>query len=731
MQRVMLAIKKKWPDFNATVGFFLLSVFLVWIKTYWAYKTSFSLGVKGTLQEFILILNPLPTAIILLSIALYFRGKVAYWLMILINLIQSIWLFANMLYYREFSDFLSLNIINSGGSVENNLGKSIAEIISPFDFLVFLDIIILILLVLFKRIKYDKVIVQKRFAALTTLFGIVLMLVGYGISSKDRSGLLTRTFDNNYIVKYLGLNEYAAYNMFKTKQTADVKKDADAQDLNKIKNYLKDNQALQNAAYFGKEKGKNVIMFHLESFQQFLIDYKVDGVEVTPNLNKFYHDQNTLSFDNFYNQVGQGKTADAEMMLETGLFGTASGSAMVNYGTSNTYQAVPAILDQQGYTTAALHGDVASFWNRDNTYKSWGYDYFFSKPYFKNADNANYNIGYGMKDKIFLKDSAKYLEQLPQPFYSKIITVTNHYPYDLDKQNISIAKTKTSDKTVDGYVQTARYLDQSFAEFLNWMKKSGLYDNSVIALYGDHYGISENHNAAIAKLTGKKSTTNFDLANWQKVPFMVHAPGLKGGVNHTYGGEIDVMPTILHLLGKSTQDNIQFGQDLLSPNRRQIVPFRNGDWVSAEYMKYGGDYYVTTTGTKIKPKEDPRAKEIIDQTQSYVDKMLTYSDDVQTGDLLRFYKPKDFKKVNIKDYSYQRAKGMSLLQKMNKEHKTSIKAQHDNKSTLKDYVTDAPELGGEPQTIQEVSSSSELSKTDENNGEDDGANATPTTDIQQ
>ncbi|MCS4559023.1 sulfatase-like hydrolase/transferase, partial [Shewanella sp. C32] len=82
----------------------------------------------------------------------------------------------------------------------------------------------------------------------------------------------------------------------------------------------------------------------------------------------------------------------------------------------------PAILDQKGYTTAAFHGDVASFWNRDNTYKSWGYDYFFSKPYFKDADNANYNIGYGMKDKIFLQDSAKYLEQLPQPFYSKIIT---------------------------------------------------------------------------------------------------------------------------------------------------------------------------------------------------------------------------------------------------------------------------------------------------------------------
>jgi len=707
MQRVISAIKKRWPDFNATVGFFAISVFLVWLKTYWAYKTNFSLGVSGTLQEFLLFLNPIPTAIILLGIALYFRGRVAYWLMILINLIQSIWLFANMLYYREFSDFLSVSIINSGGSVDNNLSKAIAGIIHLSDFVIFLDIIVLIVLLLTKVIKIDKTVIQKRFAILMTAFGVLLMLVGYGISSKDRSGLLTRTFDNNYIVKYLGLNEYAAYNIFKTKQTADVKKEAKASDLDKIKAFINNNKVLANSAYFGKEKGKNVVMIHLESFQQFMIDYKVNGVDVTPTLNQFYHDQNTVAFDNFYNQVGQGKTADAEMMLETGLYGTASGSAMVNYGTTNTYQAVPAILDQQGYTTAAFHGDVASFWNRDNTYKSWGYDYFFSKPYYKDADNASYNIGYGMKDKIFLKDASAYLEQLPQPFYSKIITVTNHYPYDLDKQNISIAKTTTGDKTVDGYVQTARYLDQSFAELLNWMKKSGLYDNSMIVLYGDHYGISENHPDAIAKLIGKSSVNSYDLANWEKVPFMVHGPGLQGGINHTYGGEIDVMPTLLHLLGVSTDNNLQFGQDLLSTNRKQIVAFRNGDWASAEYVKHGGSYYVAQTGTKINPKEDPRAKQIIDETQKYVDTSLTYSDQVQTGDLLRFYKLPGFKKVNKSDYSYKKSDGLKLLKKMNKDEKTSVKSEHDNKTTTSDYVTDAPELGGTPQTIDEAATSSE------------------------
>lgn len=95
-----------------------------------------------------------------------------------------------------------------------------------------------------------------------------------------------------------------------------------------------------------------------------MIDYKVNGEEVTPNINKFYHDSNTLAFDNFFNQVGQGKTSDAETMLENSLYGLPSGSAMTSYGAGNTFQALPAMLDQRGYTTAAFHGDVGSFWNR-------------------------------------------------------------------------------------------------------------------------------------------------------------------------------------------------------------------------------------------------------------------------------------------------------------------------------------------------------------------------------
>lgn len=689
-------IKRTMDTSAPIVWFFILNVMLVWLKMFAEYHMNFNLGAEGATQQFLLFLNPIPTAIIFISIALYFRGALSYWLAIIFNLIQSAWLFANMLYYREFSDFLSMGILGSGSSTGNNLGKSIAAIIHWTDYLVFIDIIILIALVVFKQLTIDRKGVQKKFAILTTLFGVILMFVDYGIASTNRSGLLTRSFDNNYIVKYLGLNEYAVFNAVQTYNQTESRKRAKPTDLAKVKKFVATQKLPDNIQYYGTQKGKNVFMIHLESFQQFLIDYKVDGQEVTPNLNKFYHDQNTLSFDNFYNQVGQGKTSDAEMMQENSLFGLATGSAMVKYGTNNTFESLPAILGQRGYTTAAFHGDVASFWNRDNTYKSFGYDYFFSKSYYPNANKANYNVGYGMKDKIFLRDSAQYIEQLPQPFYAKLITVTNHYPYDLDKQNIDFPATKTGDNTVDGYVQTAHYLDQSFGELMAYLKKVGLYNNSVFVLYGDHYGISENHQPAIAQLLGKDKVTNYDLANFQKVPFMIHATGLKGGIDHTYGGEIDMMPTLLDLLGVPDDGMTMFGQDMLSSDYKGKVVFRDGDWITPTYTKFNNQYFNTQTGQQVTESSDKQLKKVAKTMSDYATKVLGYSDDVITGDLLRFDTSRsDFHAVNKKDYDYKKSAGLAALKQAQKSNPSSILAQNKGKSTLSDYVTDAPELKNE------------------------------------
>lgn len=669
------------------LGFFTIILVTFWLKTYVIYLTKFNLGAEGAMQNFLLFLNPLPSGLLLLGIGLFFKGRKSYWIMIAIDFVLSLWLFANILYYREFSNFLSLSIIKTSGSTADNLGKSIVGITRVTDFLAFVDIALIIFLMVSKVVKYDLRPLKLRFNLL--LEGIAVLLIGVNLlmAQKDRSGLLTRTFDNSYIVKYLGINEYAVYDAFKTAQTSEQMAKANVSDLQSIKKYLKVNYVKPNSAYTGVAKGKNVLVIHLESFQQFLIGYKWKGKEVTPNLNKLYHSKNTLSFANFYNQVGQGKTSDAEMMLENSLFGLQSGSAMSSYGTSNTFESAPAILNQQGgYTTAVMHGGAGSFWNRNNAYKQFGYDYFMPLSYYENK--PKYYIGYGLKDKIFFSQSIKYIERLPQPFYLKLITVTNHYPYDLDKKNQSIAKTDTGDETVDGYVQTAHYLDQAVGQLMRWLKKTGLDKNTLLVFYGDHYGISGNHHKASAELLNQDEFTNFDNLKFQRVPLMFHMKGLRGGIKKTYGGEIDVLPTLLNLLGIRNKGTIQFGHDLLSKKAPQIVAQRNGDFITPLYAKVGSTYYDTKTGEEI-IQPDKKLKTELVAISNKVTTQLSLSDRVIAGNLLRFYHPKWFKKVKPQDYDYNEQKA---LKKLYAKNKTSLWYKNHQKSTQNKFKTDAPEL---------------------------------------
>lgn len=684
----MLRIKRgsHWLT-HTRLGFLLLVVGLFWLKTYIIYQTKFTLGATGPMQQVLLFLNPLPSALLLLGAGLFFKGRKAYWITLIIDFALTFWLFSNILYYREFSNFLSISIIKTSGSAADNLGKSIAGIILPTDFLAFADLAMIALLLGFKVIKLQPHRDRFRIGVLVEAIAIALLGLNLGLANNDRSGLLTRVFDNNYLVKYLGINVYAVVDGFKTAQASAQMAKANSSDIRSVRRYLRANAVAPNKAYHGVAKGKNVLIIHLESFQQFLIDYKWQGKEVTPNLNKLYHSKHTLSFANFFNQVGQGKTSDAEMMLENSLFGLQSGSAMSSYGTTNTFQSAPAILSQQaGYTTAVMHGGAGSFWNRNNAYKSFGYHYFLSLDDYVNK--PNYYIGYGLKDKIFFKQSVEYLERLPQPFYLKMITVTNHYPYQLDLKNQTISKTKTGDATVDGYVQTAHYLDQAIGELMAYLKRTGLMKRTLLVLYGDHYGISGNHHEASAQLLHQKAFTDFDNLQFQRVPLMIHANGLKGGIKSTYGGEIDVLPTLLNLLGIRQTGLVQFGHDLLSHDAPQIVAQRNGDFITPQYSKVVGDYYDTKTGRKLQNFSRTQKKDI-SVINNKVTTELALSDRVIQGNLLRFYRPNWFQRVKPADYDYNRQVQMRQLFA---KHPTSLYAQRHDKSSQNLFKTDAPEL---------------------------------------
>ena len=679
---------------DTRAGFFALVFLIFWIKTYVVYVTKFSLGITGPIQKFLLIVNPLPFGLLLFGIALYFKGKKSYWIMMIVDLIESLWLFSNVLYYREFSDFLSMGIIKSSGSVSNNLTLSIGEILHASDLLIFADVIVLALLLATKVIKVDSRTMKMRYPIAITIISALLFAGNLGLADKDRPQLLTRTFDNNYIVKYLGMNFYAGYNAYQTHKESATRASASSSDMDGVLKFLKNNRSVANPEYFGKAAGKNVFIFHLESFQQFLINYKLNGKSVTPFLNSLYNGKETYSFSNFFNQVGQGKTSDAETMLETGAFGLPQGSLFSALGTDNTFEAAPAILNQQsGYSSAVFHGNSGSFWNRDNVYKNFGYQNFFDASYY-DTDSENLTE-YGVKDKLLFRDSVKYLEHLQQPFYAKFITVSNHFPFVIDSQNKTFKAADTGDSSVDNYFVTAHYLDQAVKEFFDYLKKSGLYENSVIVIYGDHYGISNSRNLKLAPLLGKSSSTwsDYDNAQLQRVPFMIHIPGMTDGkVLDTYGGEIDVLPTLLHLVGVDTKKYLMFGSDLFSTDHSQTVAFRNENFITPHYTVIGNTIYENGTGNVVTHPTD-EVKEKIDRAQKKVSEKLALSDSLNNQNLLRFYVPEGFTPVNPADYNYKNCYGKLLdLEKTLGNNSKSLWHQNGDKSTLNDYETDAPEV---------------------------------------
>lgn len=623
---------------------YLLVVVLFWLKTYAVYRAEFNLGINNGMQQFLLFINPISSAILFLGIALLFKARKQQWMLLSINAFLSFLLYANVVYYRFFSDFITVPVLFQ----TQNFGKvsgSVGSLLEPYDFLYFIDTLLLLVLIVMKRAKTSSRL-SKQSLALVFMSGFLILGTNVGLAEIDRPQLLTRAFDRNYLVKYLGAYNYTIYDIIQNSKSSAQRVLADSSDITVVENYTNASYTSPNPDYFGSAKGMNVIYISMESFQNFLIDYKLNDEEVTPFLNSLIRSQNTIYFKNFFHQTAQGKTSDAEFLMENSLYPLPQGGVFTTKA-QNTYQGLPAILRDKGYYSAVFHGNYKTFWNREEMYKSLGYDMFYDATYY-NMKEENV-LNYGLEDKPFFKETIPYLTSLPQPFYTKLITLTNHFPYPLDEEDQTIPPADTGDKTVDRYFQTARYLDEALKQFFDDLEKTGLDKNTMVVMYGDHYGNSENRKEAMSKVIGKE-VGDFEQAQLQRVPLIIYAPGLKGFVADTYGGQIDVRPTVLHLLGIDTKHPVSFGDDLLSKERNEIVAFRNGDYITDQVTSVKGKLYDNSTGQEIKEKSPyQRYSEIVKAE-------LEMSDKVVYGDLLRFHSLPGVKSTDRSKLDYSKAK---------------------------------------------------------------------------
>ncbi|MDR0300300.1 MAG: LTA synthase family protein [Streptococcaceae bacterium] len=730
---------KAFKFLNRRLGLVWTIIFLIWLKTIFAYfLTMQSLHSTTIWDYFLMLINPIGFTAVILSLTLFIKPKRFFYLSLsLLAVLGTLMTYMNVVYYREFSGFMTINTIVGGAGMMGHGFDLSAIPIHWLDILYWADLLVLLALFLLKKIKMDEQAIGSIRAFKIFSLSFMLFSLNFWLADLNEHRLISRQaqYDITYVVRYMGLGPAMVTNGWYSQIANQARTLATKSDFTKVQNYIKTDRYLApSTQMFSVGKNRNLIVIHLESFQQSLIDLSIKNPTtnqdevVTPFLNSIYHSNSSYSFSNFFNQVGYGKTSDAETMLETSTFGLSTGSSLfTQFGSTQTFQAMPAILNQtDGYSSAVFHGNVGSFYNRINTYRQMGYQNFFDQSFW-NYNSAT-GTGFGLKDKLLFSESVPWLEQLQQPFYVKYLTVTNHDPYLLPKedQDPNFTTVDSGSATVDGYFETAHYLDQSVKEFYDYLKKSGLYDHSIIVLYGDHYGISGSNNKYfapyVAQRTGIDTTnlTDFDSTMLQRVPFMIDIPGQTGGhIVDTYGGEIDVMPTLEHLLGVPTDNYIQLGQDLFSSGRADFVALRNRGFITptiTEPNPSNQTYYDTKTGQVITPTASQL--KYIQDTQNKVNQLLDMSDRLNTENLLRFYTPAGFSPVDASQYSYTVAgttKRLKAQQAELKARSTSLLSENGGNSTRSEYITDAPEITNSSSSSASSSTSGTSSSTSKKN----------------
>ncbi len=342
-------------------------------------------------------------------------------------------------------------------------------------------------------------------------------------------------------------------------------------------------RADRDSEYFGIAENRNVIILQIEAMQNFVLGASYNGQVITPNLNELLG-IDTLYFNNYYYQIGGGNTCDAEFAVNNSLFGPEAEAGYIKYA-DNDFNGLPWLLKQNGYSGAyAFHGYEGSFWNREYAYVKQGFDDFKSMEDYPGKDL----FPLGVSDRELFTEAMENLKSYEEPFYSFFITVSSHHPYALPLKDRGITLLPEDDASLFGfYIQSMNYVDTVIGEFLEMMKEADLYDNSIFVLYGDHYALTNTDNRIAGQVKSMigRTYTLFDVFN---VPMMIHIPGLgKAETFEVAGGHIDVLPTLLCLLGLENTQTVMFGQNLLTAEKGIVCEQTHlsvGSFISDEIM---------------------------------------------------------------------------------------------------------------------------------------------------
>lgn len=464
---------------------------------------------------------------------------------VMVYFLLSLLMFADTMYYNYYNQTVSIRQLWQAKSVAA-VPKSFLATLIPASFLLFIDIPFAYHS--FKKFS-AKERVKKMFPwhKLRLAVGTMIVIIIILIINPFHSAAIARVNSMEFFTSHVNdIYETISNNL-----------EQNEMDHEEILEVLEDVPEVIEPKYHGIGRGKNLIVIQLEAVQDFVINAEYNGQELTPNLNRLIA-EDTLYFNQFYSNTGKGNTADAEFSSLNSLYPLIDGESYRLYE-DNTYHGLPWLMREQGYYSFAIHGFEGEFWNREYAYPYQGFEDFYSMEDLKQDEI----IGMGISDKSMFRQLVEVLKEQQGPFFTFAITLTNHHPFVLEEQYRTLALAEEDVDTKFGdYLQTIRYTDEAIGQLITDLKIAGLYDNTVIALYGDHHGLNCGMDDVIDQVSAFIGRT-YDYDEMLNVPMMIHVPGSKVKENiSTTGGQIDFMPTIANVMGLTLDEAFVLGQDL-------------------------------------------------------------------------------------------------------------------------------------------------------------------------
>ncbi|MEO3946006.1 LTA synthase family protein [Gorillibacterium sp. CAU 1737] len=600
--------------------FVFFSIILL-LKSYLAWSVLFDSG-----SALNILLTEMPFIWILFCIVEWLATKRKLTIYLTINLAVTGLFFAVVMYYKYYgviATYHALEQVNQVTAVKN----SVFSLLQPYYLFLFTDVLVIgFYLIRSKHAEAWKTLAAKkeRRGVVTALFALSLFLCMFNILPNRASMSELKKAEQ------MGIIGYEAYTLL-----ADEEKQVPVPVTEITQDTVNQLKGTQPAAAVPPQlqaaaKGRNVIVIQMESLQNFLINLRVNGQEITPNLNRLAGEN--FYFNHFYQQVGQGNTSDAEFVVNTSMYIPRRGAATMSY-VDYDLPSLPKLFKAQGYDTATFHTNVVEFWNRNNLYRALGFDRYYDQSYFGTEDT----VFFGPKDEVLYEKTSAELARMQEsgrPFYAHVISMTAHHPYTTPAELDQITLPEEyQDNFVGDYLRAQSYADYALGQFIDELKASGVYDNSLILIYGDHvglpiYSLKKNEVELLEGLVGRE----YSFSDMFNVPLMVIAPGITyPSVFEQMGGQVDVLPTIANLAGLSLADQLHFGQDLFNTTRN-LLPERyylpTGSLIGPNALFIPGSGYEDGTQYPLADgliREDgvtrseyERALELLNLSDSYV-----------------------------------------------------------------------------------------------------------------